>query len=300
MKELLKYRDNKKLINILVTLVGSTLYSLGIKWFIIPAKLKTGGFTGIAQIIYGIIDNTFGSFLSYDLGVGIIWFIINIPVFYLGFQSLGKRFTFLSFLAVLNGMITLAILPVPEILSEQGLHNDLMLSALLGGTITGVGVGITLKVGASTGGMDIISQYLSFKKDRPFGHYSFILNGIIILIVGLFDSWIYAFYTIINLFISTLVIDKIHTRHNKLTLLIVTDKKDELIETLHKRIYRGITIIPSIGAYSRQEKTILMMVISSFELYNVLSIIKEVDDKAFTNVFKSQAVYGNFYKHRLD
>ncbi|NLC94908.1 MAG: YitT family protein, partial [Bacilli bacterium] len=108
------------------------------------------------------------------------------------------------------------------------------------------------------------------------------------------------FYTIINLFISTLVIDKIHTRHNKLTLLIVTDKKDELIETLHKRIYRGITIIPSIGAYSRQEKTILMMVISSFELYNVLSIIKEVDDKAFTNVFKSQAVYGNFYKHRLD
>ncbi|NLC95317.1 MAG: YitT family protein, partial [Bacilli bacterium] len=176
MKELLKYRDNKKLINILVTLVGSTLYSLGIKWFIIPAKLKTGGFTGIAQIIYGIIYNTFGSFLSYDLGVGIIWFIINIPVFYLGFQSLGKRFTFLSFLAVLNGMITLAILPVPEILSEQGLHNDLMLSALLGGTITGIGVGITLKVGASTGGMDIISQYLSFKKDRPFGHYSFILN----------------------------------------------------------------------------------------------------------------------------
>src|SRR5690606_11035975 len=110
------------------------------------------------------------------------------------------------------------------------------------------------------------------------------------------DSWIYALYTIINLFVMALVIDKIHTRHNKLTLMIITDYQDELIDAIHKRIYRGITVIPSMGAYSRKEKAILLMVISSYELYNVISTIKEIDKNAFTNVLKSQSVIGNFFK----
>lgn len=293
---LLKYRDNKKIVNIVITILGSIIYSIGIKWFIIPANQKTGGFTGIAQIIYGLFAPFIKGAITYDMGVSIVWFIINIPVFYLGFRSLGRRFASLSFLAVISGMLALSFIPIPEIVIREQIASDSLISALLGGSIAGLGVGITLKVGASTGGLDIISQYLSLKHDRPFGHFSFILNLFIIIFVAFSDSWIYALYTIINLFVMALVIDKIHTRHNKLTLMIITDYQDELIDAIHKRIYRGITVIPSMGAYSRKEKAILLMVISSYELYNVISTIKEIDKNAFTNVLKSQSVIGNFFK----
>src|SRR5690554_5950305 len=209
-KRLLKYRDKKKLINIVITILGSVVYSIGIKWFIIPANQKTGGFTGIAQIVYGFFEPVFEGVIAYDTGVSIIWFILNLPVFYLGFKSLGRRFAFLSFLSVISGMLALAFLPIPDIVIRENIANDYMLSALLGGFVAGVGVGITLKVGASTGGMDIISQYLSFKRDRPFGKYSFYLNLGIIILVAFTDSWIFALYTIINLFVTTIVIDKIH------------------------------------------------------------------------------------------
>jgi len=297
--KILKYKDNRKFINILITILGSTIYTVGIKWFIMPAQQKTGGFTGIAQIVYGFLQHQFNFNGSSDVGVSILWFILNIPVFILGFKTLGRRFAFLSFLSVVCGMLALALLPIPKVIVREGFAQDFMLSAILGGVITGIGVGITLKVGASTGGMDIISQYLSFKRDRPFGQYSFSLNILIIAVVGFTDAWIFALYTIINLFIATIVIDKIHTRHNKLTLMIVTDYQDELIATLHKRIYRGITVIPATGAYSRKEKSILLMVVSSYELYNVIATIKEVDEFAFTNVIKSQTVFGNFAKQKI-
>lgn len=298
-KKIFKYKDNKKILNIFITILGAILYTIGIKWFIMPANQKTGGFTGIAQIIYGFVNSVFDGSVSPDVGISIIWFLLNIPVFFLGFKTLGRRFALLSFLSVVCGMLTLALIPLPDVLIREEFSKDYMLSAILGGVVTGIGVGITLKVGASTGGMDIISQYLSFKRDRSFGQYSFYLNAIIIAIVGLTDSWMFALYTIINLFIGIIVIDKIHTRHNKLTLMIVTDYKDELIETMHKRIYRGITVMPAMGAYYRKDKSVLLMVVSSYELYNVVATIKEVDDKAFTNVIKSQMVFGNFVKQKI-
>ncbi|MDF2699721.1 MAG: hypothetical protein K0Q49_1277 [Haloplasmataceae bacterium] len=295
----IKYKDKRKFQNIIITMLGAALYSVGLNWFIFPAGQYPGGFPGVAQLISNYL-NTF----DIHIGTNILWFGLNIPVFYLGFKSVGKRFTVLSMVSVAFGALALGFLPSLEnmIGADKAIifHQDSMLSAILGGVIAGVGVGITLKVGSSTGGMDIVSQYLSIKKNGSVGTYSFIINGAIILLVGFTANWYYAAYTIINLFISSVVIDKIHTRHNKLTLMIVTDKRDELVTALHKRVYRGITILPAEGAYTRKEKTLLMMVIASFELYNVISTINEIDPVAFTNVTKSQNVFGNFVKTKVD
>lgn len=299
LSKIFKYKDKKKLTNILITLLGATLYTIGIKWFIMPANLKTGGFTGIAQLLFGFAKSGFNLDIPTDTGVSILWFLLNLPVFYLGFKTLGRRFTMLSFISVTFGMLALALLPTPEIIKAEKIFEDCMLSAIVGGVITGVGVGFALKVGSSTGGMDIVSQYLSIKRNGSFGTYSFVLNALIIVIVGITDSWLFALYTIINLFIATLVIDKIHTRHNKLTLMIVTDFKEELIDALHKRIYRGITVLPAVGAYSKKDKSILLMVVSSYELYNVIATIKEIDQTAFTDVLKSQNIFGNFAKEKI-
>jgi uncharacterized membrane-anchored protein YitT (DUF2179 family) len=291
-KDLIKYRDKHKFQNIFITLVGAFLYSAGISIFIIPAGLYTGGFTGIAQLISDFTEH----FIGYKLPVSALWLLLNIPVFVIGFKHVGRRFTFLSIVSVLFGSIILEFLPVVP-LGDGAI--DRMLYAIMGGVITGIGVGITLKVGSSTGGMDIVSLYLSYKGDRSVGQYSFVLNALIVLIAGATNVWDIALYTIINLFISTLVIDKIHTRHNKFTLLIVTQRREDLVKIIHSRVTRGITIIPATGAYLKQERDILFMVISSYELYNIKAIIEEVDPQAFTNVIKSQYIFGNFLKQKI-
>lgn len=297
LKNLWKYKDKHKLQNIIITILGSYIYSIGISTFIIAAGLYTGGFTGIAQLISDFVYYLTGE--SVQLSVSLLWLLLNIPAFIIGFKYVGKRFTFLSIVSVLFGSIVLEFVPPLE-LGIQVTEAEKLLFAIIGGVVTGLGVGITLRVGSSTGGMDIISQYLSINKDRSVGQYSFMLNAVLVFIAGFMNGWLTALYTIINLFISNLVIDKIHTRHNKLTLLIVTEREQEVIRAIHSRITRGITVLPATGAYYRKEKNLLMMVISSYELYNIIAIIREVDPTAFTDVLKSQYIFGNFIKHKVD
>ena len=162
--------------------------------------------------------------------------------------------------------------------------------------LIGVGVGMILKIGASTGGTDIVFQYLSMKFNGSFGKYSFAINAIIILIAGLTQGWETALYTIISIYITSVVIDKIHTVHQNLTLYIVTSKEDEMIKSLQQQLYRGITILEGRGAY---DKSVLMMVLSSYELYEALAVIKMVDEQAFTNVVQSEMVQGYFVKKEI-
>lgn len=292
-----KYKDKNKLKNISITILGSAIYSLGITNFIIPAGLYTGGFTGIAQLIADFF--TYVSNGRFSLPVSALWLLINLPVFWLGYKRVGRRFTFLSILSVVVGSLALEFVP-PLDLGITEANIDPLLFAILGGVVTGTGVGITLRVGSSTGGMDIISQYLSIQKDRSVGQYSLLLNAVLVFLAGLMNNWLTALYTIINLFISTLIIDKIHTRHHKFTLFIVTEKPDELIRAIQAQLTRGITVLTATGAYTNTEKKILFMVISSYELFNVMAIINEVDPLSFTDVMKSQHVYGNFIRSKVD
>ncbi|ERJ13421.1 YitT family protein [Haloplasma contractile] len=291
----LQFRDDHKVATLFYVLIGSVLYAIGIKWFLEPAQLYAGGFTGIAQLISNLSEYLIGV----DLPISITWFVLNIPVFFLGYGKVGKRFTILSIVSVFLGSLAMNFVVIGQLGAQLPIVQDKMLNAICGGVISGIGVGLTLKRGASTGGMDIISQYLSDKGGRSVGAYSFIINAVIIAIAGSVYGWEIALFTLINLFISSVVIDKFHTRHHKLALFIVTNHKEELVEEIHKRVYRGITLIPAQGAYSKQDKSILFMVIQSYQLYNIVNIITEVDPQAFTNVTKSQGVYGNFLKNKI-
>lgn len=111
------------------------------------------------------------------------------------------------------------------VLPETRLSHDILLNAVFGGVISAVGIGMTLKYGGSTGGLDIIAMVLAKWKDKPIGTYFFILNGIIILTAGLLQGWEKALYTLVTLYVTTRVIDAIHTRHMKLTAMIVTKKR---------------------------------------------------------------------------
>ncbi|GMB08884.1 uncharacterized membrane-anchored protein YitT (DUF2179 family) [Thermolongibacillus altinsuensis] len=269
-----------------VVLIGALLNAIGMNLFLIPANVYTSGFAGAAQLISKIV----GDYTPYHLSTGFLFFLFNIPVAILGWKKVGKSFTLYSFLSVVLISFFLEAIPV------KPLSEDILLNAVFGGVIAAIGIGLTLKWGASTGGFDIIALVLSRMKDRSVGTYIFALNAVIILTAGYVYGWEKALYTLVTLYASARVIDSIHTRHQKLTAMIITNKGEELKRAIHAKLVRGITTVPAKGAFSNEDKDMLIIVITRYELFDLSRIIKEVDPKAFTNIVQTTEVLGLFRK----
>lgn len=271
---------------IIVVIIGAFLNGIAMNLFLIPAGVYASGFTGAAQLL----SRSIGTYTPFTISTGILLLILNVPVTIIAWKKVGKSFTFYSFLSVVFMSLFLEIIPVRHV------SPDILLNAVFGGVIAAVGVGITLKYGASTGGMDIIAMLLSRMKDRPVGIYFFILNAIIIVTAGSLYGWEKALYTLVTLYASTRVIDAIHTRHEKLTAFIITKKSKEMKEAIHGKLVRGITMLPAKGAFTNENKDLLMIVITRYELYDLERTIREVDPNAFTNVIETAGIFGFFRK----
>lgn len=276
------YRSEIK--KILIVIAGAFLNAIAMNFFLIPANVYASGFTGVAQLLSRII----GSFAPFNISTGILLLLLNIPVTILAWRKVGKSFTFYSFLSVILMSLFMEIIPITR------WSPDILLNAVFGGVIAAVGVGITLKYGASTGGMDIIAMLLSRKKDKPVGTYLFLLNGVIIVTAGAVYGPEKALYTLVTLYTSTRVVDAIHTRHEKLTAMIITKKSEELKQAIHAKLVRGITRVPAKGAFTNESKEMLLIVITRYELYDLERIIKEVDPHAFTNIIETSGIVGTF------
>lgn len=275
--------DVKKLF---VVVIGGLLNAIGMNLFLIPANVYTSGFAGAAQLISKVVSD----YTPYAISTGLLFFLFNIPVAILGWKKVGKSFTFYSFLSVVFMSLFLELIPV------RPLSEDILLNAVFGGVIAAAGTGWTLKWGASTGGLEIIALVLSRVKDRSVGTYIFALNSIIILTAGYMYGWEKALYTLVTLYVTRRVIDAIHTRHQKLTALIITTKGEEMKQAITSEMIRGITVIPAKGAFFNEDKDMLMIVITRYELFDLKQIIKQVDPKAFTNIMQTTEVVGFFRK----
>jgi uncharacterized membrane-anchored protein YitT (DUF2179 family) len=266
--------------NMVIYIFGTLLLAIALNFFLIPANVFASGFTGIAQILAALTP----------ISTGIYLFLLNIPVAILGWLKIGKKFTVFSFINVALSTFFLEVIPIVSI------SEDILLNSVFGGVIMAIGAGLILKYGSSTGGVDIIALVLARYSDRPLGTYFFIINGVIVLTAGLMFDWEKALYTLVTLYVGSRIIDAIHTRHVKLTAMIVTSKPDDLQKAIHEQLTRGITRLPAKGGYSKEEKEMLMIVITRYELYNLKQIIATVDDKAFTNIVETAGIYGLFRK----
>lgn len=276
-KNLNLLEESKKLV---IAIASAVPLALSLNFFLIPANVFASGFTGIAQIFAEL------TFLS----PGILLFLLNVPVAILGWLKVGKSFTLYSFLNVAFTTLFLELIPVTNV------SNDIILNSVFGGVLGGIGAGIILKFGASSGGVDILALLLARKSDRPIGIYFFAMNAIIVLTSGFMFGMEKALYTLLTLYVASRLIDTIHTRHVKLTAMIVTNKPDDLQQAFFQEITRGVTRIPAKGGYTKEDKEILMIVITRYELYLLQKIINEVDPHAFTNIVQTTGIFGMFRK----
>ncbi|MTD30610.1 YitT family protein [Planomicrobium sp. YIM 101495] len=269
-----------KIYGSLVIFAGSLLLAVAFNMFLLPHEMLSGGVTGIAMI--------FGLLTSTNSGYWLI--VLNIPIVILAWMKLGKRFVLNSIFSVLVTSIAMLYIPVETV------TDDALLSAVFGGVLVGVGVGFIIRFYGSTGGFDLVGLMLTLKRDIPLGFLVFVLNSVVVFVSGFIFSWELAMYTMASIYITGIVVDRIHTRHVKLSLMVVTSQGDAMRKKLIDSIYRGITITDGEGAYSGNKVKVLYTVITRYELAYLRPLIKEIDPNAFVSISETMEVVGNFRK----
>ncbi|MGL4952452.1 MAG: YitT family protein [Culicoidibacterales bacterium] len=283
----LNYFDRqRRLHQVLAVVLGSIIYVIGFKLFVQPAALYSGGLSGISQLIVLIS----GRYFELQLDLGVVLLALNIPLLLFGWFKVNRRFTILSILSVGITSVLFAIIP------PFSISGDEIVNVVFGGILIGIGVGISLRYGGSTGGMDIITMYLSSKSDAPFGQYALFINVFIISVAAILNDIQPALYTLILLYVQSLVVNSIHSSHIKYTLFIVTSHSHQLVEALTQANHRGITVFDAVGAYTNQPKKTLMTVVTSYQLYDTQELISQIDDKAFVDILPTHQIQGRFVK----
>lgn len=260
------------------TLLGALIASIAINALYIPHNILAGGVTGIA-----ILTN-----LKLGYNVSLLIILINIPIFYIGYKLIHKEFIFYSLLGTVAQVIFL------QLTSHMTIHAESMLTTiLLGGIMSGVGFGMILRAGASTGGNDIISKVLNRKYSYSISTFSFVFN---LLIIGLSITTFgidKAIETLTAMYVSSLTITYILEGSNyKRTVFIITEKREEVAAEINEQLVRGCTILEGIGSYTQKKKNLLYAVISINQVARLKSIVSAVDPNAFINVIETRVVFG--------
>lgn len=285
--EKLNFQKESKMF--LQVLLGTSIYALGIIFFLDPVKLYTGGITGLSQLIINVVSTMTNG--SYVINLGLLVFIFQIPLLIFGYYKLSKRFIFYTLISSIIASIILIFHAPVSILGD-----DLLTSGMIGGILGGIGNGILHNAGTSGGGTSIIFQYLSIKTGKSMGTYQIIFHGAIILVAGIIFGLDIAIYTIVSQMVSSIVLDKVFTGYNFIKLEVITIYGLKMADELKSRLPHGVTMIDAIGAYTYQEKTILYAVISVHEMQKYLTLIQEIDPNAFIVMTGVQKVKGKFTK----
>ncbi|MFC5529147.1 YitT family protein [Cohnella yongneupensis] len=259
--------------------LSSVAVACGFKWLLIPEELLSSGASGVAMII--------GYVSGWDIGW--LYFALNLPILLWGYRVLGRRFVVLSMVAVVSTTLLMQIIPEIEIT-----NGDRLLGSVFGGVLVGFGSAISLRYGGSSGGFDIVASIVSRYRDVPIGLLVIVLNMFVVTALGfLIDDWNAALYSMLSIYLTGRIVDMVHTPHRKITAFIITKNTQELAERLMS-IPRGVTIIKTRGAYTSEERDMLMTVATRYELAELRKIILEVDKKAFVNIVQTIDVIGEF------
>lgn len=273
--------------------------------------LIAGGASGISQGIVKFM-NIFGDFRAQEKTlISILYFALNIPLFFLGFFKISKQFAIFTVINV--GFVSLfnQIIPDEWIYNVINIYDDMIARCIFGGITTGIASGAAMMINTSAGGTDVLSFYIAEKKSSGAGHISLIINSMVILgnvffgIIGHEVNRIvnpqassqlirYALYTLIYLFVSTHVIDLLNTKNKKLELQIFTENEN-LSQVLIHAFPHSATTIDAKGAYTGKKRILIYMVLSKNEIKKATQVIKKADPNAFVTVISLNQVYGNFY-----
>ena len=273
------------------SLLGTLIYAVGINMFVVP-NLYTSGLLGVCQLIRTVlVDYLHMPFDQFDIA-GMIYYLINIPILIFVMSRMGKGFLLRTLGAVSAMTMFLAIIPIMPVVE------DALTACVVGGLITGVGVGITLRMGSSLGGIDVIGMLITQrKKDFSVGRMNLLLN------MMLYGTCLFLFhvetviYSLIYAAVYSVAIDRVHIQNINVEVHVITKADTQMIEKeVFKDIGRGITKWDSTGAYTNEQSNVLYILLSKYEVGRLKAIVHKYDSGAFLVVNEGVKVDGNYVK----
>lgn len=288
-----QWMTKKNLTELAWAFIGTTLFSLGVNIIITPLGLYNGGFMGMAQLIRtGLVQGLGLSFLGQVDIAGIIYYIINIPLFIWAWKEMGKRFLVSSLLTVSVQTIWMTFVPIPK----EPIISDYLTACIIGGLVVGTGVGMVLRGRSSGGGQDIVGVVCT-KKYPGFsvGKITIMMNVVIYAVcLWMFDIEIVV-YSLIYTTVLAMACDRMHVQNINISAMIFT-KQEGIDQAIMKEMRRGVTKWEGVGAYTNDGTHILYVMISKYEIEQIKEIIHRVDPHAFIIFNEGSSVIGNFEK----
>jgi len=255
-------------------LIGAVAYPL----FLVPNGIAPGGVTGISMVLHH----------AFGWPVGMTSLLINIPLFLIGYRSMGRTFVLRSLVA------TVLFSALIDLMKLEPLTREPLLASVFGGVLVGLGLGLILRAGATTGGTDLLARVVHRRFPLiSVGAFLFALDGVVITLAGFTLSMEHAMYAMISAFIITKVLDSVLTglRMDK-ACYIITRQGEGITRRLLDEVGRGVTTLNATGSYSGHQMQLLLCVVSRMEMLAVKSIVNQQDPKAFMFITDTHETLG--------
>lgn len=293
MKLKLSVLNSKRAQNTLSIIVGGFIMGFALIFFLVPSEIAAGGVSGVATVLYHL----------FNLPVGAMVLVLNIPIFILGFVNFDARFLAASIIGTLSLSISTQFFESKLFQAFLPVSNDMFLCSVLGGVLYGFGLGLALRAGGTTGGTDILSLVL--KKWFPrfsVGQFIIVIDGIIITAAGLaFGRLDTILYSAVMLFVSSYLADMMIAGVDFAKMVYVISEKDrDISRKIAEELNRGSTALSGFSMYSGKTRNVLMCVMRKYQLPKLKEIVLETDEDAFVIVSDVKEVIGfGFKRNRL-
>lgn len=260
--------------------IGCLLASASINLFLVPHHLLSGGVSGLAIIFYFL----------FGLPIGLQILLMNVPLIYAAYKLIGKDYAITT---IYGTILFSAAVDATRFLTDLNPLDDPILACITGGIISGLGSGIIFRVNGSAGGLDIVAAVVRKYYSFNFGFVGFAINCVIMLIAATLFGLKLAVLTLISMYVGANVTDKVVEGFNrKKTIFIVSYNTEEIIEVILKEVGRGATILRGEGAFTRQEKRVIFVVVSLTQIAKIKLLVQEADPNAFMIVQDAAEVMG--------
>ena len=270
-KEINFRKEGKQLLKDYALIVlGTFLAALSLPLFFLPYDIAPGGISGISTVLASVLP----------LSVGLISFVLNVPLFLIGWRTVGWRFAVRSFIAMSLMSLFIDLVPVRDV------SGNVMLASVFGGVLLGVGLGLVVRAGATTGGTDMAAKMIHNRVAfLPIATILFMIDGLVVAVAALAFGLQAALWALISLFVSSQAMDSVIKGFNTaMQFMIISRDSEKIVRRIHTEIDRGCTRLMAEGTYSRLPVGTLLCVVSRTEAPRLKKLVAEVDPQAFVTV----------------
>lgn len=282
MEKILKSLSELRIKNFLILLLAGAVNAFGVTVFLAPVKLYDSGISGTSILLSQITP----SYMS----LSVFLLILNIPLFLFGLKKQGLTFTIYSVFTVavysLVAWLITDVLPIDVSMASPLAGDDLLLCALFGGIVSGIGSGLTIRYGGAIDGIEVMAVIFAKKLNVTVGTFVMIYNVLLYIVCGfVLQSWILPLYSIVTYAAGLKTVDFIVEGFDRSKeIIIVTDKPKEISDALIEAFECGTTKIAATGGYSNADKTIIYFVVNRFQISRMKNLVHEIDPKAFVTI----------------